>query len=131
MNNNRIRILVIEDEKDLAVLTRECIRVCYPQADVELCSNGREGMNRLNNRSYDYVFVDLSACTHGSSPEGIIGCAKMNFAYTIICTGIPAIASSMSSWGQDETLLKPFEIKELHDIFSRHAAQMIRAIKSA
>jgi len=128
MKNARIKVLIIEDDLELAVLTRECIRVCRPQADVEICTNGRDGMRRILDRSYDCVFVDLSACTHGSCPECIIKHAKMNFAYTVVCTGVPVVASSMPSWGQDDLLLKPFEIKDLEALFSRHDAQIARAL---
>jgi len=107
------RVLIIEDNRDIAELVRLHLRDCEAEADVQ--SDGAAGLAQARSRSYDLVILDLML----PGLDGLEVCRRLRAqrAYTPI---LMLTAKSGESdrvvgleLGADDYLTKPFSIREL------------------
>lgn len=107
------RILVIEDDKDIARLLS--IHLADIAFDVEVVDNGADGLNRASNNDYALILLDLML----PQMDGLEVCR--NLRSLNINTPILMLTAKSSELdrvlglelGADDYLTKPFSVKEL------------------
>jgi DNA-binding response OmpR family regulator len=109
----RRRILVIEDEPDLARGLRDALE--FEQFDVSTCARGREGIKHLREHGTDLVILDLML----PDVNGFTVCEEIRKSHPVI----PIIMLTARSQetdkirglaaGADDYVTKPFSIGEL------------------
>jgi DNA-binding response OmpR family regulator len=107
------RVLVIEDNHDIAELVRLHLRDCEAETDVEY--SGTAGLARARSRSYDLVILDLML----PGLDGLEICRRLREHRTYV----PILMLTARSgeldrvlgleMGADDYLTKPFSIHEL------------------
>ncbi|MGD8618789.1 MAG: response regulator transcription factor [Gammaproteobacteria bacterium] len=107
------RVLVIEDNHDIAELVKLHLRDCEAEADVEY--SGTAGLARARSRNYDLVILDLML----PGLDGLEVCRRLreHRAYVPILM-LTAKSSELDrvlglEMGADDYLIKPFSIREL------------------
>jgi len=107
------RVLIIEDNQDIAELVKLHLRDCEAEADVE--SGGTAGLARARSRNYDLVILDLML----PGLDGLEICRRLreHRAYVPILM-LTAKSSELDrvlglEMGADDYLTKPFSIREL------------------
>ena len=107
------RVLVIEDNHDIAELVKLHLRDCEAEADVEY--SGTAGLARARSRNYDLVILDLML----PGLDGLEVCRRLRErrAYVPILM-LTAKSSELDrvlglEMGADDYLTKPFSIREL------------------
>jgi DNA-binding response OmpR family regulator len=107
------RVLVIEDNQDIAELVRLHLRDCEAEADIEY--SGTSGLARARSRPYDLIILDLML----PGLDGLEICRRLREqrAYIPILmltakTGEPDRVVGLEM-GADDYLTKPFSIREL------------------
>jgi len=107
------RVLVIEDNHDIAELVRLHLRDCEAETDVEY--SGTAGLDRARSRHYDLVILDLML----PGLDGLEICRRLRErrAYVPILM-LTARSGELDrvlglEMGADDYLTKPFSIREL------------------
>ncbi len=112
--SNNIRVLIIEDHKDIA----ELLYGFFERRDYELdyASDGRMGYNLASNNEYDVILLDLML----PEMDGIEICRRLreesnNFTPIMMLTARDTLEDKIEGLeiGADDYLVKPFEILEL------------------
>lgn len=107
-----MRLLVIEDNKRVAIALRESLRGSYV-VDVE--HSGREALNNLNISHYDVILLDLGL----PDMDGEDVCQQLRArnitAPVIVVTGDDTTESKVNilDMGADDYMTKPFSTDEL------------------
>jgi len=107
------RVLIIEDNHDIAELVRLHLRDCEAEADVE--HSGTTGLARARARDYDLIILDLML----PGLDGLEICRRLRErrAYTpiLMLTARTGEADRVVGleMGADDYLTKPFSIREL------------------
>lgn len=107
-----MRLLVIEDNKRVAIALRESLKGSYV-VDVE--HSGREALNNLNISHYDVILLDLGL----PDMDGEDVCQQLRArnitAPVIVVTGDDTTESKVSilDMGADDYMTKPFSTDEL------------------
>ena len=57
MTNQQINILIVDDEKDVADILKDCIS--DEERSIDVCYDGLDGIDHIQRNSYDLVIVDL------------------------------------------------------------------------
>mgnify|MGYP001039323085 CR=1 FL=1 len=87
------RILILDDEAAFRSLMERVLSSEYPQATVEACSNGAEGLTCLTQQRFDLVLLDL-AMPGGSGVEFLQRAKESGLlreAKVIVLTGAPYV----------------------------------------
>jgi DNA-binding response OmpR family regulator len=107
------RVLIIEDNQDIAELVRLHLRDCEAEVDIEY--SGTSGLARACNRAYDLIILDLML----PGLDGLEICRRLrgHGAYIPILM-LTAKSSEVDrviglEMGADDYLSKPFSIREL------------------
>jgi DNA-binding response OmpR family regulator len=121
---DQIRVLLIEDEKKLAVsLQRQMERSGY---DVQVANDGTKGFELATSRDYAIVLLDL--CLRGMSGLEILAelRARGNTIPVIIVSARDSVSDRVHALGigADDYLVKPFDANEL---FARIERLLARA----
>jgi len=110
---NRRRVLVVEDEPDIAELLALHLRdICD---EVTIASDGHEGMRQAHARNWDLVILDLRL----PGPDGLAICRSLrrDERYTPILM-LTSKSSELDrvlglELGADDYVTKPFSVSEL------------------
>jgi DNA-binding NtrC family response regulator len=57
MTKQQVNILIVDDEKDVADILRDCISA--EERSIDVCYDGLDGIDHIQKNSYDLVIVDL------------------------------------------------------------------------
>jgi len=57
MTNQQVNILIVDDEKDVADILKDCIS--DKERSIDVCYDGLDGIDHIQKNSYDLVIVDL------------------------------------------------------------------------
>ena len=57
MTNQQVNILIVDDEKDVADILKDCIS--DEERSIDVCYDGLDGIDHIQRNSYDLVIVDL------------------------------------------------------------------------
>ena len=106
------RILVIDDDKELCALIQRCILTENIEADC--CCGGREGLERLSEREYQLVVLDVML----PDMDGFETLEQIRKEYRLpilMFTARNDITSKVRGLraGADDYLTKPFDMDEL------------------
>lgn len=106
------RILVIDDDKELCALIQRCILTENIEADC--CGSGREGLERLKEREYQLVVLDVML----PDMDGFETMEQIRKEYRLpilMFTARNDITSKVRGLraGADDYLTKPFDMDEL------------------
>ena len=111
-NRDKQRILIIEDEKNLARFIE--LELKHEGYETEICYNGRAGLEAAMNQDWDVILLDLML------PElnGIEVCRRLRPVKDtpiIIMTARDSVIDRVSGLdhGADDYIVKPFAIEEL------------------
>lgn len=111
---NNIRVLIVEDHKDIA----EMLYDYFERRDYELdyASDGRVGFNLASQNEYDVILLDLML----PQMDGLDVCRKLreeckNYTPILMLTARDTLEDKVKGleMGADDYLVKPFEILEL------------------
>jgi len=124
-----MRVLVIEDEANVANLIAEALRA--DGHEVELCSRGDEGLARLGMHAHDALVLDLML----PGLDGLEILRRLRLSGrrlpVLILTARDALEDRVAGLdlGADDYLAKPFAASELsarlRAVLRRHAAQPV------
>jgi two-component system response regulator VanR len=108
-------ILVIEDEYGILTLIQEALT--RAGHDVEIASDGEEGIQKFDNRSYDLVITDiLMPRMDGRGVARHIRNSSKKATHIIAISGTPWLLENKEF---DMVLQKPFTLKTLIDSVER------------
>ncbi|KAA9300891.1 MULTISPECIES: response regulator transcription factor [Aerococcus] len=112
MSEEATRVLIIEDEKNLARFIE--LELKYEGYEVQTCYNGRTGLKAALEEDWDIILLDLML------PEinGVEVCRRLRHEKTtpvIMMTARDSIIDRVSGLdqGADDYIVKPFAIEEL------------------
>ena len=110
------RVLVVDDDHDLAELLREVLT--YENCEVEVAPNGMEAMERLHAGDYEAILCDLMMPRMDG--EALYGEVSQQFPYLadrfLFVTGQASRKAGFSDFiyrTGNHLIEKPFEIQEL------------------
>lgn len=106
------KILVIEDEENIASFIN--MELSYEGYKVDICNDGKEGLNKGIDEDYDLIILDLMLPTL----NGLEVCRrlrKLKDTPIIMLTARDSVMDKVSGlqMGADDYLAKPFAIEEL------------------
>jgi DNA-binding response OmpR family regulator len=112
MNNNGVRILVIEDEISLARSIQ--LELEHENFEVETAQNGYEALGKLSNSEWNLVILDLML----PGLDGFQVCKRIRVNSDIpiiMLTALDAVQDKVKGFemGADDYLTKPFAMEEL------------------
>lgn len=110
-----MKILFVEDEKDILSLYVDLIQVCYPAIQLETAENGRDALDLCNANEFDIVFTDVNMPIMGGLE--LLNKIKDHKAYKVIITGYLENKDKQSLC--DELLMKPIDIQSLKNIIDK------------
>lgn len=108
-----MRILIVEDQDDIAQSIREELRQTYA---VDICNNGKEGSFQARTNEYDLILLDINL----PDKSGFEICREIRaddiHTPILMLTGVGEIDSKVEALdiGADDYLTKPFSFKELN-----------------
>lgn len=106
------KVLIIEDEKPLARFIE--LELQYEGYDVEVCHDGREGLDKALKQEYDIILLDILLPTM----NGLEVCRtvrEVKSTSIIMITARDAVLDKVAGldFGADDYMTKPFAIEEL------------------
>ena len=114
VDNRRVKVLVVEDEKEAAETLRWGLAEAGIPADV--VHNGRDAIERAQANGYDAVILDVML---PDGPDGFAVCRSLRemrvTSWVIMLTALSAIPDRVSGLdsGADDYLTKPYAFAEL------------------
>ncbi|MCF0064964.1 response regulator [Dyadobacter chenwenxiniae] len=119
-----MKIVIIEDEKDLGVLMRNFLvkqlNIKSPDASVKVASSLSEGLQWINDLNPDWIFID------NNLPDGkgineiqrIKSADKLQGAKIVMMSAMTNLKEEAFKNGADYFLDKPISFVEVRNIFS-------------
>src|SRR5476651_366038 len=107
-----MKALVIEDEKEIALTIKDMLAQYY---NVEIASNGEEGVYLAQTKDYDIILLDLVL----PDIDGTVICKKLRkesiTSPILVITGQSEVKKKVLALdaGADDYILKPFNSEEL------------------
>jgi CheY-like chemotaxis protein len=108
-----IRILLVDDEEHIRLLFKEELE--EEGYDIDLASNGFEALDKLRNRPFDLIVLDIKM-------PGMDGIQTLNEIKkinkdqrVILCSAYGEFKQDFSSWVSDAYVVKSADTKELKD----------------
>jgi DNA-binding response OmpR family regulator len=108
------RVLVVDDESDMATIVAYGVRMLWPDAEVETAADGVEALRRFNEHQPDLVILDVSM----PPPDGFAVLERIRVVSQVpvmMLTAHGATADKVRAFdlGADDYLTKPFDHLEL------------------
>jgi DNA-binding response OmpR family regulator len=109
-----MRVLIADDDHDLAQLVGQCARVLWPGCGLALADNGREALRRFKTEPPDLVILDVTM----PPPDGLTVCGEIRASSSVpilMLTGHTGAASEVKALdqGADAYVTKPFDAVRL------------------
>lgn len=82
------RILIVDDEHELATLCRETLRLTSPDLRIDTATEPRKALQMLEDNHYAMVITDLGIGKGFIGGVDIIKAAKEKGAYTVLFSGV-------------------------------------------
>ena len=108
------RVLIVDDERDMATIVAYGVRMMWPDAEVETAADGVEALRRFDEHQPDLVVLDVSM----PPPDGFDLLERIRVTSQVpimILTAHGATADKVHAFdlGADDYLTKPFDHLEL------------------
>jgi DNA-binding response OmpR family regulator len=109
-----LRVLIVDDERDMATIVAYGVRMMWPDAEVETAENGVEALRRFDEHQPDLVVLDVSM----PPPDGFAVLERIRVTSQVpvmMLTAHGATADKVRAFdlGADDYLTKPFDHLEL------------------
>lgn len=118
---NRIRILIVDDDKVTADILKDLASAYGPERDVSVCYDGTEAVNMLRRVTYDLIITDL--VMPGMGGLDVLKHAKITNPETlvIIVTGYASLETTITAIkeGAYDYILKPCKLDEIRIVIDR------------
>jgi len=124
-----MKILLVEDNSDIRVLTKEFINIIEPEAIIDSCSSAVEAKKMCDNRCYDMVITDLGLSDKYLGGEDVAKHAKeVCFSFNVLFSGAFAPTVRIGDMGHiDYVLAKPSKMEEIGIMFSIYKKRYVKA----
>ena len=113
VTHQQINILVVDDEKDVADILKDC--VSGKERSVDVCYDGLEGIDHIQNNFYDLIIADLVMPKVGGLD--VLKYAKKTNpdVLVIIITGYASLETAIIAIkeGAYDYIRKPFKLAEI------------------
>jgi len=107
------KALVIDDEEEIRQLM--VIQLCECGLIVDEACNGQDGLDKINNNFYDYIFADIKMPQmSGDKLINILSKRKKDFGKIFVMTGV--VDEYVEKLPVDGIIHKPFDFDELCDL---------------
>src|SRR5919199_506637 len=108
------RVLIVDDERDVATILAYGVRMMWPDAEVQTAADGVEALRRFERHKPDLVVLDVSM----PPPDGFAVLERIRAVSQVplmILTAHGATADKLRAFdlGADDYLTKPFDHLEL------------------
>lgn len=114
MDNNKIKILVVDDEEDiLSLVVEELLELFKGKVQVETATCGKQAISMMSDNKYDVVLTDLGLPDKVIDGFCVAKVAKEAGCFTAIITGCIAKLGVGDIRSVDYVLRKPFNNDEL------------------
>ncbi len=113
MQNNKVRILVIDDDKSiLRTFTRILQKSGY---EIDVAETGKEAIEKSKNAHYDLALIDIRLPDMDGTDLLVKIQQTMRDAIKIMITGFPSLETGVKALdeGADAYLVKPVKPEEL------------------
>ncbi len=128
IDEDAVRILIVDDDRSVAEVLRD--QIARENSVVEVCSDGAEAMDTMNEQGFDLVVTDLMMPKIGGI--GVLRHAKAinPDVIVIIITGYASLETAIEAIrdGAYDYIRKPFKLQELQ-IVVNNAIDKIRLIR--
>jgi DNA-binding response OmpR family regulator len=129
MANTKQRILIIEDDSDIAALEKDYLEINGFEVVIE--KDGRKGMERALNEQFSLILLDLML----PGKDGITICREIRSKLDIPILMVTARVEDIDKvrglgLGADDYITKPFSIAELVARVKSHIARYARFTKT-
>ena len=124
------RILIIEDNLELAENLREILELEADDLEIELAADGKEGLDTLANSRFDLVLTDMRM-------PGVSGSEVVREVRRLY-PDLPAVVmtayaeddslSAAKDWGAMDVLIKPIDVEQLLGTLKRFIAPRTRIL---
>ena len=123
------RFLVIDDDPSVLQCIAAALRDVI-DADIELAANGRDGIARLRDGTFDVVFTDL--ILPDTTGEVVVEVARELCPNTpvVMVTGVPEYLPTSDVW-PDFILAKPFRLEALSKVLQDALARAAKTSTAA
>ena len=113
MTDHQINILIVDDEKDVADILKDCIS--DEERSIDVCYDGLDGIDHIQKNSYDLVIVDLVMPKVGGLD--VLKYAKVANpeVLVIIITGYASVETAIMAVreGAYDYIRKPCKLEEI------------------
>ncbi|MBN2407057.1 MAG: response regulator [Elusimicrobia bacterium] len=120
VTKNRLKVLIVDDEKVIRNNVRKIIGKQYPEAEIFEATDGFNVGAILGSEDISLVLLDLKmpGMDGYEVMKQIREDPKLGYPKIVVITGYPheGLEEKVKELGAQELLIKPFEIKELLDI---------------
>jgi YesN/AraC family two-component response regulator len=109
------RILIVDDEQNLAHTLGQTLQLDFPDAEIDAAYSGEEGLSRLAEASYDLLIADLRMPGF-SGLDLIKGVRYLDQTVPIILItgyGSPGLREECAQLGVNDYLDKPLDTADL------------------
>lgn len=115
------RILVVDDEPEIATLVAEALQVADPSWDISVETDARRALERLSEDDFDCLVTDLvmpNLSGLALAHEARAACANLAM---VAVTGQPCLEASVEAMrlGFTDFIQKPFDLETLQEAVSR------------
>jgi CheY-like chemotaxis protein len=116
-NNNKIKVLVVDDEKSVRDFFGEFLR--KKDAEVEFADNGKGALDEVRKNHFDLIFMDIVLPQiHGvQAYEKIMELGKKIPVVMMTGYAVEGLVKRARKEGIKWILKKPFTLKEVESVF--------------
>ncbi|MER2492899.1 response regulator transcription factor [Catenovulum sediminis] len=128
------RVLLIEDDQNLAATVMHFLEL--NQIDCDHCGNGVQGVNLVNQNSYDVVVTDVNMPLMSGTQMCSTLRSEGKEIPILMVSALSDIDDKLTGFdsGADDYLVKPFELRELLariKVLSHRRSGQVKALKIA
>ena len=116
VNLERAKILLVDDEPSLRRLLKKALDIAG--YEITEAADGAEGWEKLQEERFDLLLTDNRMPKISGEQLSQMARQQWGALRIVLITGTPPERCTNQAW--DETLLKPFSIKELLSVVEKH-----------
>jgi len=125
-----VRLLVVDDEEEICRLLSDVLDV--EGYEVDVCTDGRKALGRIENCEYDGVITDLKMPVVDGLEVARAAKARCSDTATIVVTAYASLQTAIGALrtGVDDYICKPFDIDHIVEVVRRSVSVRIAEKKN-
>ncbi len=125
-----VKLLVVDDEEEICRLLSDVLDV--EGYDVEVCTDGRMALNRIDRCEYDGVITDLKMPVVDGLQVARAAKGRCRDTATIVVTAYASLQTAIGALrtGVDDYICKPFDIDHIVEVVRRTVAARVAEKKN-